>query len=141
MNPCIFCEILTGKAPASFVHKQESCVAFLDIGAINPCHTLVVPTRHATSLADLPPEDGAALFSAAQRIAGAIRASPLRCEGVNLLLSDGAVAGQEVFHVHLHVLPRFAGDGFGFSLPKGRSRPGREDLDETAHRIRECLSP
>lgn len=141
MADCIFCSIVAGAVPASFVHRDEAVCAFLDIRPVNQGHLLVVPNLHATGLADLSPATGARMFETAQRLAAAVRASGLTCEGVNLLLADGAVAGQEVFHVHLHVLPRFDGDGFGFRFPAGYGTvPPRADLDRVAEVIRSHLA-
>ncbi len=140
MNGCIFCEILAGRAEASLVYQDELCAAFLDIQPVTPGHLLVIPRRHAVSLAELPEGEGGRLFEAGQRLAAALRGSGLRCEGVNFFLADGEAAGQEVFHVHLHVFPRFAGDGFGLKVgPHYPSQPPRAELDETASRIREAL--
>jgi diadenosine tetraphosphate (Ap4A) HIT family hydrolase len=112
----------------------------MDIHPTNPGHVLVVPNEHAASLAELDPEVGGQMFQLAQRIAQALRDSEIRCEGVNLMLADGAAAGQEVPHVHLHVLPRYRGDSFGFHRGPGYGqRPSRSDLDERAAQIRESL--
>ena len=138
MADCIFCRILAGIEPASFVYRDEHCSAFMDILPINPGHVLVIPNRHAASLAELDPEDGAHLFRVAQRIAAAVRVTHVQCEGVNLFLADGAAAGQEVFHVHLHVLPRFASDGFGFRR-SSYGAPARSELDTLADLIEQHL--
>lgn len=135
---CVFCEIVAGAGEASVVHADDQLVAFLDISPVTPGHTLVVPRRHASDLAELDPEVGGALFRTGQRLALALRRSGLRCEGVNLFLADGAAAGQDVFHVHLHVLPRFAGDGFRIRAD-GQS-PKRSTLDRTATAIAAALS-
>jgi histidine triad (HIT) family protein len=112
----------------------------MDIQPVNPGHVLIIPTRHVSSLAELDEESGAHMFRMAQRIAEAMRRSGLRCEGVNLFLADGEAAGQEVFHVHLHVLPRFTGDGFGLRFgPEYGNRPDRPELDEIAESIRGTL--
>lgn len=130
---CVFCGIVAGERPASFVHRGERVIAFADLHPVNPGHLLVVPRVHAAGLADLPEEDGAGMFAAARALAGALRASGLRCEGVDLLLADGEAAGQEVPHVHLHVIPRFRGDGFGFRFPAGYGAAAtRADLDRAA---------
>jgi histidine triad (HIT) family protein len=101
---------------------------------------LVIPTRHAEYLADLDEESGAHVFRIAQRVAAAIRASTITCEGVNLFLADGEAAGQEVFHVHLHVFPRYEGDGFGLRMgPEYENLPSRTELDDIANRIRQRL--
>ncbi|MCS7221026.1 MAG: HIT family protein [Anaerolineae bacterium] len=140
MNECIFCDILRGAAPASVVYHDDLCTAFMDIQPVNPGHLLVVPNRHATYLADLPAETGAQIFRVAQRLALALRRSGIRCEGVNLFLADGRVAMQEIFHVHLHVIPRYKGDGFGLRFgPTYGTRPPRAELDRIAQQIKEAL--
>lgn len=140
MDDCVFCRILAGELPASFVYRDERCAAFMDIRPVNPGHLLVIPTRHAAYLAEVEPETAGRLMQVAQRLAAALRASGLRCEGVNLFLADGRAAMQEVLHVHLHVVPRFMGDGFGLRFGPHYGRlPPREELDEAAARIRRAL--
>jgi histidine triad (HIT) family protein len=100
---------------------------------------LVVPNQHSANLSELDEATGAQLFHTAKRLAETLRRSGIRCQGVNLFLADGQAAGQEVFHVHLHILPRFAGDGFGFRFgPDYAHRPSRDELDEIARRLREA---
>lgn len=135
---CIFCAIVAGAAPSSIVCEDALTVAFMDIMPVTPGHLLVVPKQHATHLADLPPGTGAAMMETATRCAAALRTSPLRTEGINLFLADGAVAGQEVFHTHLHVLPRFEGDGFGLSIRYGPATE-RTTLDQQAASIAGAL--
>lgn len=132
---CPFCELVAGQAPASIVFEDENAVAVMDIQPLTPGHVLVLPREHAAGLSDLDERTGAHLFKIALRTQRALRGSGLRCDGVNLFLADGEAAGQEVFHVHLHVLPRFEGDGFGLVYERS-SRPRREDLDAAAARIR-----
>ena len=136
MNACVFCDIVAGCAPASVVHRDERCMAFMDIRPIAPGHLLVIPNDHAAFLGDLDPDDGRAMFAVAQRLAAALRRSGLPADGINLHVADGAVAGQEIFHVHVHVIPRFAGDGFGLRFPASYGRhPSRSELDAAAARI------
>lgn len=135
---CAFCGILAGSLPASVVLEDEATVAFLDISPITPGHTLVVPRRHAASLAELEPETGAAVFRTAMRIAAALRRTDLQVDGVNLLLSDGTAAGQEVPHVHLHVVPRFPGDGL--QIRTASREPTRSELEATAAAISTALA-
>jgi histidine triad (HIT) family protein len=140
MHDCVFCRILDGELPASFVYRDERCAAFMDIQPVNAGHLLVVPLGHGAHLADIDGESAAHLMRVAHRLAGALRASGLPCEGVNLFLADGAAAMQEVFHVHLHVFPRFAGDGFGLQFgPHYKELPPRAALDGAAARIRGAL--
>ena len=139
---CIFCKILAGSAPASIVYRDEWVTAFMDIQPVTPGHLLVIPNQHTPDLASVDAETGAQMFKVGQRLAAALRQSGIPCEGVNLHLSDGQVAGQEVGHTHLHVIPRFAGDGFGLKMPPNYrgSQPAREQLEETAGKIRGVLS-
>lgn len=137
MPGCVFCDILSGKRPASVVHRDERCTAFMDIQPVNEGHLLVVPNRHASGLADLDAKDGEHLFGVAQRLAAALRRSGVRCEAVTLLLADGEAAQQEIFHVHLHVIPRYERDGFGLRFPPAYGvKPERAKLDHLADKIR-----
>ena len=132
-SACVFCDIVAGVAPASFVYRDEVCCAFMDLRPVTRGHVLVIPNHHATYLAEMPEETGKHLFCVAQRTAAALRQSDVPCEGVNLVLADGRVAGQEVWHVHLHVIPRFPGDGFGFRFGLGnRKTTSRPELDAVA---------
>jgi diadenosine tetraphosphate (Ap4A) HIT family hydrolase len=137
---CIFCDILAGRAEATFVYRDALCAAFMDIRPVNPGHVLVVPVRHAEGLSATRPDEWKGITDLGKRIAAALRASDLKCEGVNLFLADGESAGQEVFHAHLHVLPRFQGDEFGLRFPESYGHlPSRDALEETADRIRSRL--
>jgi histidine triad (HIT) family protein len=137
---CVFCKLLSGELEVSLVHQDDLCSAFMDIQPVNPGHVLVVPNRHAAYLADLKAEEGAQMFRVAQRLAAALRVSGVKCEGVNFFLADGAAAMQEVFHVHLHVFPRYEGDGFGLKFPQTYSRkPERKELEAVAGKLRGAL--
>ncbi|MET9488359.1 HIT domain-containing protein [Nocardia sp. NPDC006630] len=138
MNPyTIFSEIVAGQAPASKVYEDDDVLAFLDIRPVTPGHLLVIPKVPARSLAELDPAMGGKLFRVGQQLAAALRASEVQCDGVNFFLADGVTAGQEVFHVHLHVIPRTPGDGFG--LRARPTSPARADLDYLAGSIRGVL--
>jgi histidine triad (HIT) family protein len=132
---CVFCAIVAGTAPVSRVYTDADVLAFLDIRPVTPGHLLVIPKRHAPLLADLDEATGARMFRVAMRLARTVRASGLRCEGINLFLADGETAGQEVFHTHLHVIPRFADDGFRIEedVP---AMPPRTELDAIAAQLR-----
>jgi histidine triad (HIT) family protein len=133
---CVICKLVSGELEVSVIYEDDLCMALMDIQPINPGHALVVSRRHAPNLADLNEEEGAQIFRVAQRVAAALRKCGVRCEGVNFFLADGEAAGQEVFHVHLHVFPRYSGDGFGLKLPADyQDRPPREELNEIAQRI------
>ena len=138
---CVFCGIVAGREPASEVYRDDRVTAFLTIGPVTPGHLLVIPNAHLPYLADVPEELGAHLFVVGQRLAAALRASGLRCDGINLFLADGEAAFQELLHAHLHVFARFADDGFRLDSP-AFSRPGpeRAELDANASAIRTALA-
>jgi histidine triad (HIT) family protein len=137
MTDCIICQLLSGKLEVSMVHRDDWCSAFMDIQPINPGHMLVVPNRHAACLSELEEEDGKQMFRVAQRLASVLRDGVVKCEGINFFLADGEAAGQEVFHLHLHVFPRYVGDGFRSVFPRTYSqKPARKELDELAEKIR-----
>ena len=137
---CIFCEILAGRAEGSFVYRDEAVAAFMDLRPVNAGHVLVVPVRHAAMLAELNIEDGMQMFRVAQSVAAALRKTGLKCEGVNLFLADGRAAGQDVWHVHLHVFPRFAGDGHHLRFHPDYFKPHtRQEIESTAEKLRAVL--
>ena len=140
-NRCTFCRIIAGQAEASFVYRDEFVTAFMDIQPIIPGHLLVVPNRHASNLGEVEDYVGGHMFIIGRMLALALRQSELRCDGVNLFVADGAAAGQTEFHSHLHVVPRFEGDGFGFHFPPVYTRgTSREDLDAVATKVRVVLN-
>jgi histidine triad (HIT) family protein len=140
-NRCTFCRIIAGQAEASFVYCDEFVTAFMDIQPINPGHLLVVPNIHASNLGEVEDHVGGHMFIVGRMLALALGQSELRCDGVNLFLSDGAAAGQDVFHSHLHVVPRFEGDGFEFHFPPGYNKgASRADLDDVAAKVRVVLN-
>ena len=135
---CVFCEIVAGRAEASLVYADDTVIAFMDIRPVNPGHVLVIPRQHSPHLAQLDEDHGALMWRIAHRLAKALRRSGLRVEGVNFFLADGAVAFQEVFHVHLHVVPRYASDGFRLETDSVRSE--RSELDTNAAKIGRALA-
>lgn len=138
VSGCIFCAIVQGQAEASIVYEDDVVVAFMVLQPVTPGHLLVVPKAHAVGLDDLEESLGTQVWAVAHRLARALRRSSLRCEGVNLFLADGEAAFQEVFHVHLHVFPRFAGDSFRIdAIWRARER---DELDESAAVVRAGLA-
>ena len=135
METCVFCDIVAGTAPASIVYEDEVVCAFLTIGPVNPGHVLVIPNEHLPFLSDLSEEIWSHLFSVTMQMAKALRHSGVQCEGINLFLADGEAAFQEVFHLHMHVFPRFEGDPFEIQA-NWHVKPTRQELDEIAARIR-----
>jgi histidine triad (HIT) family protein len=146
LSECLFCAIVAGSEPASLVHSDELCIAFMDLYPLREGHVLVVPRDHAVFLHDLVDDIRLHLFAVGARIVRAQRAAGIPWEGSQLLVNDGPAAGQLVPHVHLHLIPRTRGDtprvvaGFvaralgRFGAPRPRAR-----LDALAERIREAL--
>ncbi len=135
---CVFCEIMAGQVTASPVYEDDLVQTFRENVPINPAHTPVIPKAHSASLSALPEMVGARVFTFGQRLVGALRRSGIRCEGVNLFLSDREPAGQEVLHCHPHVLPRFRGDPFRVGHDAS-VRPSQEELDAIARRVPAAL--
>jgi histidine triad (HIT) family protein len=137
---CIFCQIVAKKLPSINIYEDEHAIAFMDIQPVNAGHMLVIPKSHASYLADLDDDTGAHIFRVSHRLVAAVRKSGLKCEGVNLFLADGEAAMQEVFHVHLHVFPRFKGDGFGLTFSQEYfTKPPQSKLEDAAIKIRAAL--
>ncbi|GAA4431828.1 HIT family protein [Georgenia halophila] len=137
-DDCIFCRIAAGELDASIVLESATVMAIMDVDPVVAGHVLVLPKAHLPRLADLGDDLAAEMFAVARSVAAALRGSSLRCEGINLFYADGEAAFQEVFHSHLHVFPRYAGDGFAISARWG-SNPQRSELDADAAAIRAGL--
>lgn len=114
---CVFCKIAGGLISADVVYQDDKIMAFLDVAPINPGHLLVIPKHHYISSASFPEEIAGKIFYIGSRLGIACR-RVLDADGYNLHLSDGACAGQEIEHTHLHVVPRFIDDGFFWNWRK-----------------------
>ena len=133
MPDCVFCMIRDGKIPSAKVYEDERTLAFMDINPLTRGHCLVVTKAHAATLLDAEAEDLRAAILAAKKVAAALRKS-LSPDGLNLLQANGAAAFQSVAHFHLHLIPRWTGDGKGFDW---KLVPGdREEIAGLAGRIR-----
>lgn len=133
---CVFCAIVAGRAPASVVWSDDVVLAFLSLQQHRPGHTLIIPKRHFPTIYDLDESLAGPLFAVTARLARAIKHA-FRPDGILIRQNNEAAAGQIVFHVHLHVIPRQAG-----ALYAGTERPRpspREELDGYAVRIRRAL--
>ena len=136
MTECVFCKIVAGQIPATKVTEDDACVAFMDIGQVNPGHVLVAAKAHAEDVYALDDAQAAAVARAVARVARAIRAA-FAPEGLSVYQANGSAAGQTVFHYHVHLVPRYANDGMTFTWPV--QNPPREALEAHAARIRAAL--
>lgn len=132
---CIFCSLIHGAGEGSVCYEDAEAIAFMDIQPVNAGHVLVVPKEHYESLNDVPTELAMHLFGVALRLGPIVRRVG-DCEDLNIVVNSGEAAGQNVFHYHVHLIPRKAGDGFDVPLPFGASEmPDRTLLDATAAHI------
>ena len=130
---CLFCKIVEKKIPAEIIYEDENAVAFLDIEPHAPGHTLIIPKHHAELLENLPDEKVGPLFSAVKCVAKMITRC-LEADGATIGINQGAAAGKVVGHFHIHILPRFQGDGGGAIQSVARNIP-KESLKETRDKI------
>ena len=136
MSNCIFCRIMAKEIPATVVHEDEHTLAFMDIGQVNPGHVLVALKKHVENIFALEDAQAAAVFRAAARVARAIRGA-FEPQGLSVYQANGAAAGQTVLHLHIHLVPRYEGDGMALTWPV--KNPPREKLAEYAEKIRAKL--
>jgi histidine triad (HIT) family protein len=130
---CIFCKVLAGEIPSERVYEDEHVVGVMDINPWTRGHAVVIPRRHATNLFEISDEDLRHVAVGAKRLATNMR-DTLGCDGVNLLQSNGPAAWQTIFHLHMHVIPRYEGDPL--QLPVRPQPAGPEELAEVAGEIR-----
>ncbi|CDQ45877.1 MULTISPECIES: HIT family protein [Actinomycetes] len=135
---CVFCAIIAGEAPAVRIHEDDDLLAILDIRPFTRGHTLVIPKTHSVDLTDTAPDTVAAMAALGQRIARAARRSGLHADGNNIAINDGKAAFQTVFHIHLHVVPRRAGDKLSFA--KGMLVRRDPDREESGRLLRTALA-
>ena|SRR5208283_2292232 len=140
MSECVFCSMIRGKSIATKVYENEHLVAVMDIKPINSGHVLIVPKKHAELLTDLEDNIAGEIMMAAKKIAIAMKKSKLRVKAINYFMADGAEAGQEVFHAHMHIIPRYRSDGFYLHMPPNYDREtSRKELEDAATKIRAQL--
>ena len=132
---CIFCKIIKGELPSYKVYEDGSTIAFLDIRPVNAGHTLVVPKKHSQNIFDIAPEDWRAVSETVRKLAIAIEKGT-NADGVNIAMNNREHAGQIVPHPHVHIIPRFKGDGFKL-MPQRSYEQGEADV--TLKKIRSTL--
>lgn len=107
VSDCIFCKIVAGEIPASKVYEDDHFLAFLDISQVTPGHTLVIPKKHARNLLEMTPDETADLFNVVSRVTKKVE-SATQPQGMNIISNMEEIAGQSVFHTHVHILPRYS---------------------------------
>ena len=133
---CIFCKIVRKQAPASIIYEDETVMAFLDIRPLNEGHTLVIPKKHYVNVFDIPEDQLNKVHKVAKQVSIAIKEAT-NADGISIIQQNGKAAGQDIFHLHVHAIPRFEGQKLpSFSALK---EVERAKLDEMAKRIRRQL--
>jgi len=133
---CIFCKIVNGEAEATVVYEDPHTLAFLDIRPLNPGHTLVIPKKHYTNMLDMPSEEAARVFASVNRVMKGVH-KVSGADGISIGQSNGIAASQEVFHMHVHIIPRFNHEMMsGFP---NRKQTHRRELHEIGRKIKEAI--
>ncbi len=135
MDDCIFCKIVRGELPSFKVYEDDKTIAFLDIRPVNAGHTLVVPKNHSTNIFDIASEDWLAVCDAVRTLSIAIEKG-IQADGVNIAMNNREHAGQVVNHPHVHIIPRFKGDGLKL-MPQRTYIAG--EAEPVAEKIRKAL--
>ena len=136
MAECIFCKIIASDIPATVVWEDELTIAFMDIGSVNPGHALVAAKPHVENIFSLDQRLAAAVFQTTAKIAQALKLA-FAPQGMTLYQANGSAAGQTVYHFHIHVVPRYDGDGMNLAWPV--KNPPRSAIEEAAAKIRAAL--
>lgn len=135
MPDCLFCKIIAGGLPSYKVYEDEKTYAFLDIRPVNAGHTLVTPKKHSQNIFDIAPDDWAAVTEVVRTLAIAVEKG-VGADGVNIAMNNREHAGQVVPHPHVHIIPRFKGDGLRL-MPQRAYETG--EADATLAKIRAVL--
>jgi histidine triad (HIT) family protein len=133
MTECIFCKIVKGEAPASVVYEDESTMAFMDLGQVNPGHVIVIVKQHIQDIYALDKTLAGAVFSTAVLVAKVVKKA-MRTDGITLLQANEQAGWQTVYHFHFHVLPRHTDDELMLTWPA--KNPPKEELDRLATHLR-----
>lgn len=134
MSDCIFCKIAGGEIPSKTLYEDESFRVILDLGPATRGHALILPKEHAANLFELPDETAAAAMVLAKKMAVLMK-EKLQCDGLNLVQNNGETAGQTVNHFHLHIIPRYEGDGQNINWIPGE--PTQDELEAIKKKITE----
>lgn len=125
-DDCIFCKIAGGEIPSTTIYEDDYHRVFFDIAPASKGHCLIVPKDHYDDVFDMNEEAAGRLFGLASKVAKSLK-KELDLEGLNIVQNNGTIAGQTVFHFHMHMIPRYAGDTVNVGW-----KPGEADMDELA---------
>lgn len=131
---CIFCKIANGEIPSKTIYEDAEFRVILDLGPAAKGHALILPKKHADNLFELSDETAASAMKLARKMALLMK-EKLHCDGLNLVQNNGAAAGQTVSHFHMHIIPRYEGDGQSINWVPGE--PSQEELEAVRKEITE----
>ena len=133
---CVFCKIIRKEAPATNLYEDDRVLAFLDIRPLNEGHTLVIPREHYETVYEMPEDLVCHIYTVVKRMSVAVK-NASKADGITIIQQNGRAAGQEIFHMHVHIVPRFEGQ----KLPHFHDIPNasREQLEQAARRIKQKL--
>ncbi|OGI74299.1 HIT family hydrolase [Candidatus Nomurabacteria bacterium RIFCSPHIGHO2_02_FULL_41_18] len=131
-NNCIFCKIVRGEIPSAKIYEDDKTLAFLDIVPVNIGHALVIPKEHFKDIHEVPEDLVGHMMKIVKKVSSALRTS-LPCDGVNVNMNNEGAAGQVVFHAHIHVIPRHAGDGF--ELWHGKRKYQENEMQKVSRKV------
>lgn len=132
---CIFCKIAAGEIPSNSIYEDEDFKVILDINPASKGHAVILPKNHAANIFELSDEDAEKIFKVAKKCSAAMM-EVLHCDGINILQNNGEAAGQTVFHLHVHLIPRYNKDGIQINWKPGTPQ---EDATKLAQQIKEAI--
>lgn len=138
MEPTVFEKIIRREIPATVVYEDEHVIAILDINPKTLGHTLVIPKVASRTFLDMNPQSLGHYFTCVQKIAQAIKES-LSADGLNIVINTEPAAGQEVFHTHTHIIPRYSTDDVVLNEPDHEAYSSMEEMEEYAQKIKACV--
>nr|WP_238320663.1 HIT family protein [Limisalsivibrio acetivorans] len=137
MMETIFSKIIKGEIPSSKVYEDEDFIAILDIMPTNLGHVLLIPKEYFENIFDAPESVGSKVYPLLSKLAKAMKEA-LNCDGINIVQNNGKAAGQEVFHAHIHLIPRYENDGIRFT-PQHKEYDSTEHMQQTAEKIKSSI--
>lgn len=134
---CIFCKIANGEIPSKTLYEDDSFRVILDISPASKGHAIILPKNHAANLYELPDEDAAKIMIVAKKVAAVLK-DTLHCDGLNVLQNNGEAAGQTIFHLHVHLIPRYENDNVKIEWTAGEE--GNTLADEIVEQIQKAIN-
>lgn len=137
MDNCIFCKIVDGQIPSTKVYEDNDFLAFMDINPMAIGHTLVIPKNHFRNALDTTDEVASKMYIVVIKVANAVKKA-FNASGINIIQNNEASSGQEVFHSHIHIIPRYDNDNLGLKVPP-RLKQSIEEINTHAEKIRNAF--